>query len=162
MDELKALLEIRGIRKRRVEEAEDALRKAQAQLERRRVELKEAEQALADYVNELPALIQRLYEDVIGFEITQNFLQEKVRRERELRARVEDFKARVKEAADAVEQAKKHVQACAEKLKKEQLKLDALDELIQSIKNNRKLAKARADAKVLDELANARFVRARA
>jgi flagellar biosynthesis chaperone FliJ len=162
MDELKALLEIRGIRKRRVEEAEDALRKAQAQLERRRLELKQAEQALADYLNELPSLIKRLYEDVIGFEITQNFLQEKVRRERELRARVEDFKARVKEATDAVEKAKKYVDECAEKLKKEQLKLDALDELIQNIKNNRKLAKARADAKVLDELANARFVRARA
>jgi flagellar biosynthesis chaperone FliJ len=162
MDDLKALKEIEGIRISRVERAEDELRKAQAIVVQRQNELQQAQIALENYVKELPALIEALYTDCIGYIVSRAFVQDKVAEEALLRAKVEDFKHQVEEARQALKKAEDAVQEAQDNLNREKRKLDALGELIGEIKKGVAIERGRAEAKVIDELASSKFVRNRA
>jgi flagellar biosynthesis chaperone FliJ len=160
MSDLRALREVEGIRFKRVGDAEDALRQAQKAQSRAEQALEEARLALADYLRKLPGLIEQLYADCIGHLVSRAFVQDKVYDETRLRARVEDHKAQVVEAEQALEKAKAAVQAAQQVLHRERIKLDALRELIQAERLQLGIAQARKDAKALDDLAGAKFVRA--
>lgn len=159
MSDLKALREVEGIRLRRVDDAEDALLRAQRAQKQAEQALDEARLALEDYQRRLPGLIEQLYADCIGHLVSRAFVQDKSYQETRLRAKVEDHKAQVTEAQQRLEQAIEAVQAAVKRLNQERLKLDALRELLKAERKQIALARARADAKVLDELAGSRFVR---
>ena len=159
MSDLKALREIEGIRIRRVDDAEDGLRLAQAAQRQAEQTLNEARLALRDYQERLPGLIEQLYADCIGHLVSREFVQDKAYQETRLRAKVEDFKAKVTEAEHSLEKAIEAVGAALKRLNQERLKLDALRELLKAERKQIALARARAEAKVLDELAGSRFVR---
>jgi len=159
MSDLKALREVEGIRLRRVDDAEDALLRAQRAQKQAEQALDEARLALEDYQQRLPGLIEQLYADCIGHLVSREFVQDKSYQETRLRAKVEDHKAQVTEAKQRLEQAIEAVQAAVKRLNQERLKLDALRELLKAERKQIALARARADAKVLDELAGSRFVR---
>lgn len=159
MSDLKALREVEGIRLRRVDDAEDALLRAQRAQKQAEQALDEARLALEDYQQRLPGLIEQLYADCIGHLVSRAFVQDKSYQETRLRAKVEDHKAQVTEAKQRLEQAIEAVQAAVKRLNQERLKLDALRELLKAERKQIALARARADAKVLDELAGSRFVR---
>jgi flagellar biosynthesis chaperone FliJ len=159
MDDARALREIQGIRKGRVEKAEDDLRKAQALLKQRHAEFLQAKEALEKYVHDLPGLIESLYSDCIGYVVSREFLQDKIKDEALLRAKVEDYKMQVKEAMEAIKKQQAVVEEASQRLNQEQRKLDALGELLAEIKKEQKIAQGRADAKVLDDLASSKFVR---
>lgn len=161
MDDTKALKEIQGIRKGRVEKAEDDLRKAQALLKQRHAEFLQAKEALEKYLQELPELIKSLYSDCIGFVVSREFVQDKIKEEALLRAKVEDYKMQVQEAMEAIKKQQEVVDEANERLQREQRKLDALGELLDELKKEQRIAQGRADAKVLDDLASSKFVRAR-
>lgn len=159
MSDLKALREVEGIRLRRVDDAEDALLRAQRAQKQAEQALDEARLALEDYQRRLPGLIEQLYADCIGHLVSRAFVQDKSYQETRLRAKVEDHKAQLTEAQQRLEQAIEAVQAAVKRLNQERLKLDALRELLKAERKQIALARARADAKVLDELAGSRFVR---
>ena len=159
MSDLTALREVEGIRLRRVDDAEDALLRAQRAQKQAEQALDEARLALEDYQQRLPGLIEQLYADCIGHLVSREFVQDKSYQETRLRAKVEDYKAQVTEAQHRLEQAIEAVQAAVKRLNQERLKLDALRELLKAERKQIALARARADAKVLDELAGSRFVR---
>ena len=161
MDDSKALKEIQGIRKGRVEKAEDDLRKAQALLKQRQAEFIQAKDALEKYLQELPGLIESLYSDCIGYVVTREFVQDKIKDEALLRAKVEDYKMQVTEAMEAIKKQQAVVDEANERLHREQRKFDALGELLDEMKKEQRIAQGRADAKVLDDLASSKFVRAR-
>jgi flagellar biosynthesis chaperone FliJ len=161
MDDSKALKEIQGIRKGRVEKAEDDLRKAQALLKQRQAEFIQAKDALEKYLQELPGLIESLYADCIGYVVTREFVQDKIKDEALLRAKVEDYKMQVTEAMEAIKKQQAVVDEANERLQREQRKFDALGELLDEMKKEARIAQGRADAKVLDDLASSKFVRAR-
>lgn len=162
MSDIRALREVEGIRVRRVADAEDELRRAQQRQAQAQQTLNDARQALADYRQKLPGLIEQVYADCIHHHISREFLADKVYEETRLRARVEDFKAQVTEAEKALLQAIEAVKAAQQRLNQERVKLDALRELIQTERKQIAIAVARSDAKVLDELAGAKFVRRQA
>lgn len=162
MSDIRALREVEGIRIRRVDEAEDALRRAQQRQATAQQVLTEANQALADYRQKLPGLIEQVYADCIDHQISREFLADKVYEETRLRARVEDFKAQVTEAEKALQQAIEAVKAAQQRLNQERVKLDALRELITAERKQIAITLARSEAKVLDELAGAKFVRRQA
>ena len=161
MDDSQAIKEIQGIRKRRVEKAEDDLRKAQALLKQRHAEFLKAKNDLEQYLQVLPSLIESLYADCIGFVVSREFVQDKIKEEALLRAKVEDYKMQVQEAMEAVKKQQLVVDEANERLQREQRKLDALGELLEEIKKEKRIAQGRADAKVLDDLASSKFVRAK-
>lgn len=161
MDDSKALQEIQGIRKGRVEKAEDDLRKAQALLKQRQAEFIQAKEALEKYLQELPGLIESLYSDCIGYVVTREFVQDKIKDEALLRAKVEDYKMQVTEAMEAIKKQQAVVEEANERLNREQRKYDALGELLDEMKKEQRIAQGRADAKVLDDLASSKFIRAR-
>lgn len=161
MDDSKALKEIQGIRKGRVEKAEDDLRKAQALLKQRQAEFIQAKEALEKYLQELPGLIESLYSDCIGYVVTREFVQDKIKDEALLRAKVEDYKMQVTEAMEAIKKQQAVVEEANERLNREQRKYDALGELLDEMKKEQRIAQGRADAKVLDDLASSKFIRAR-
>lgn len=160
MSDIRALREVEGIRVKRVADAEDALRQAQQAQKKAEQMLEEARLALADYQRKLPDLIEQLYADCIGHLVSRAFVQDKVYDETRLRAKVEDYKAQVTEAENALEKAKEAVKNALLLLNKERVKLDALRELIQAERKIININIARADAKALDDLAGAKFVRA--
>ena len=160
MSDIRALREVETIRVKRLADAEDALRQAQHAQKRAEQALEEARLALADYQRKLPGLIEQLYADCIGHLVSREFVQEKAYDEAQLRAKVESFKAQVVEAEKALEKAVEATQAAQLRLKQERMKLDALRELIKAERKNIAVAVARAEAKVLDDLAGSKFVRA--
>jgi len=159
MSEIKALREIEGIRAKRVEQAEDDLRKAQKQQREAEQNLQQAREALEDYKQKLPGLIEQLYADCINHLVSREFLAEKTHEETQLRSRVEDYKGKVKEAEKALEAAREAVVQAQKRLNQERMKLDALRELIKTERQKLQVIQARAEAKVLDELAGSKFVR---
>lgn len=161
MDDAKALKEIQGIRKGRVEKAEDDLRKAQALLKQRQAEFIQAKEALEKYLLELPGLIESLYADCIGYIVSREFVQDKTKEEALLRAKVEDYKMQVQEAMEAIKKQQAVVEEANERLNREQRKYDALGELLDEMKKEQKITQGRADAKVLDDLASSKFIRTR-
>jgi flagellar biosynthesis chaperone FliJ len=161
MDDTKALKEIQGIRKGRVEKAEDDLRKAQALLKQRQAEFIKAKEALEKYLQELPGLIESLYSDCIGYIVSREFVQDKIKDEALLRAKVEDYKMQVTEAMEAIKKQQAVVDEANERLQREQRKFDALGELLDELKKEQRIAQGRADAKVLDDLASSKFIRTR-
>ncbi len=161
MDDIKALKEIQGIRKGRVEKAEDNLRKAQALLKQRQAEFVKAKEALEKYLQELPGLIESLYSDCIGYIVSREFIQDKIKDEALLRAKVEDYKIQVQEAMEAIKKQQAVVDEANLRLNQEQRKYDALGELIDEMKKEQKIAQGRADAKVLNDLASSKFIRQR-
>ena len=162
MSDIKALREVEGIRVKRVADAEDGLRKAQQAQKEAEQRLEEARIALADYQQRLPGLIEQLYADCIGHLVSREFLQDKTYEETQLRARVEDYKARVTEAEGLLQKAIQAVKDALIRLNQERVKLDALKELIQAERKKIAIALARAEARVLDDLAGSKFVRAMA
>lgn len=160
MSDMRALREVEGIRVKRVSDAEDALRLAQQAQKRAEQVLQEARLALADYLRKLPGLIEQLYADCIGHLVSREFVQDKVYDETRLRAKVEDYKAQVTEAENALEKAVQAVKDALMQLNRERVKLDALRELIKEERKLIAIAKARSEAKVLDDLAGSKFVRA--
>ena len=160
MSDLKALREVEGIRVRRVGQAEDRLRRAQQQQREAEEALEEARLALADYLQRLPGLIEQVYVDCIGHLVSREFVQDKVHEEGRLRARVADYRAKVTEAEGALKAAIQAVREAQEALNRERVKLDAMREMIKEERKLLKLVEARAEAKVLDELASSKFVRA--
>jgi flagellar biosynthesis chaperone FliJ len=162
VSDLRALREVEGIRVRRVDDAEDQLRRAQQRQVRAREALAAARQALADYREKLPKLIEQVYADCIDHLVSREFLADKVYEETQLRARVEDFKAQVTEAEKELEAASQAVQQAQQRLNAERMKLDALRELIGVERKHLALATARLEAKALDDLAGAKFVRRQA
>lgn len=143
-----------------MDDAEDALRRAQQAQKKAEQALEEARQALADYQRKLPGLIEQLYADGIGYLVSREFVQDKVYDETRLRAKVEDYKAQVKEAEQALEKAIQAARDALVALNRERLKLDALRELIKEEKKHIAIAVARSEAKALDDLAGSKFVRA--
>jgi flagellar biosynthesis chaperone FliJ len=162
VSDIRALREVEGIRIRRVDEAEDGLRRAQQRQAQAERTLTEARQALADYRQKLPGLIEQVYADCIDHQISREFLADKVYEETRLRARVEDFKAQLTEAEKALKQAIEAVQQAQQRLNMERVKLDALRQLITAERKQIAITLARSEAKVLDELAGAKFVRRQA
>lgn len=160
MSEIRALKEVEGIRVRRVDDAQDQLRRAQQRQREAEQALARAQQALADYRQKLPGLIEQLYADCIDHLVSRDFLQDKVHDETRLRSKVEDFKAQVTETTKALEAAKKAVVEAQQRLNIERMKLDALQDLIRTERRKLLVIQARADAKVLDDLAGSKFVRA--
>lgn len=160
MSELAALREIEAIRRKRVSDAEDALRRAQQALRQSEQALEEARLALARYLQALPGLIEQLFADCIGHLVSREFVQDKTYEETQLRAKVEDYKARVVEAEHALAVAQHAVQTASAHLVQAELKLEAVQALVKDARKRAAVAQARADGRVLDELATARFVRA--
>jgi flagellar biosynthesis chaperone FliJ len=160
MSDIGALREVESIRIKRLADAEDALRQAQRAQQRAEQALEEARIALADYQRSLPGLIEKLYADCIGHLVSREFLQGKAYDETRLRAKVESYKAQVVEAEKALENAIQATRSAQQRLAQERMKLDALRELIVSERKRIATAVARAEAKVLDELAGSKFVRA--
>lgn len=161
MDDTKALKEIQGIRKGRVEKAEDDLRKAQALLKQRHAEFLQAKEALEKYLQDLPGLIVSLYADCIGYVVSREFVQDKTKEEALLRAKVEDYKMQVTEAMEAIKKQQAIVDEANQRLNQEQRKYDALGEMLADLKKQQRIAQGRADAKVLDDLASSKFIRNR-
>ena len=93
--------------------------------------------------------------------VSREFLQDKIKDEALLRAKVEDYKMQVKEAMDAIKKQQAVVEEASQRLNQELRKLDALGELLDEMKKEQKIAQGRADAKVLDDLAGSKFVRAK-
>jgi flagellar biosynthesis chaperone FliJ len=160
VSDLKALREVEGIRVRRVDQAEDRLRRAQQQQREAEEALEEAKLALFDYLQRLPGLIEQVYADCIGYLVSREFVQDKVHEEGRLRARVADYRAKVTEAEGALKAAIQAVLEAQQVLNRERVKLDAMREMIKEERKLLKLVEARAEAKVLDELASSKFVRA--
>jgi flagellar biosynthesis chaperone FliJ len=159
MSDIQALREIETIRIRRVEQAEDSLRVMQQRLRQAEQALQEAQAALADYLLRLPQLIEQLYADCIQHLISREVLADKIHDEAQLRSRTEDFKAKVTEAEKNLASARQAVADAQQQLNKERVKLDALRELIKNERQLVLLGQARAQAKVLDDLAGSQFVR---
>ncbi len=160
MSDLRALREIEGIWVRRLERAEDALRQAQARQRRATQALDTAKAALADYLQRLPGLIEQLYADCIGYLVSRQFVQDKTHDEGQLRARVAEFKAAVIEAEKELQSAIEAVTQAQAVLNKERVKLDAMRDLIKDERKKITLAEDRTQAKALDDLPGAKFVRA--
>lgn len=160
MSDLKALREVEGIRVRRVDQAEDRLRRAQQRQREAEEALEEARLALADYLQRLPGLIEQVYADCIGHLVSREFVQDRVHEEARLRAKVEDYRGKVAEAEGALQAAIEAVREAQKSLNRERVKLDAMREMIKEERKLLKLVEARAEAKVLDELAGSKFVRA--
>lgn len=160
MSDLRALREIEGIWVRRLARAEDALRQAQNRQRRATQALEDAKAALADYLQRLPGLIEQLYADCIGFLVSREFVQDKTHDEGQLRARVAEFRASVTEAEKELQAAIEAVKQAQAVLNKERVKLDAMRDLIKDERKKIALAEDRAQAKALDDLAGAKFVRA--
>ena len=160
MSDLRALREIEGIWVRRMERAEDDLRKAQARQRRATQALEDAKAALADYLKRLPGLIEQLYADCIGFLVSREFVQDKTHDEGLLRARVAEFRAGVTEAEKELQAAIEAVKQAQAVLNKERVKLDAIRDLIKEERKKIAVAEGRTLAKALDDLAGAKFVRA--
>jgi flagellar biosynthesis chaperone FliJ len=93
--------------------------------------------------------------------VSREFVQDKIKEEALLRAKVEDYKMQVQEAMEAIKKQQAVVDEANERLQREQRKLDALGELLEELKKEQRIAQGRADAKVLDDLASSKFVRAR-
>lgn len=159
MSDIKALREIEGIRIRRVDDAQDALRRAQATQRQAEQALQEARMALEDYRQRLPGLIEQLYADCIGHLVSREFVQDKAHEETRLRAKVEDHKAKVTETEHQLEKAVQQVKDALLRLSQERVKLEALQELLKAEREKLGVARARAEAKVLDDLAGSKFVR---
>ena len=160
MSDLASLREIEGIWLRRMERAEDALRAAQQRQRRADQALAKARDALADYQRRLPGLIEQLYLDCIGHLVSREFVQDKIHDEAKLRAKVADYQAKVVEAEGELKAAIEAVRLAQLALNKERVKLDAMRELIRDERARLALGQARAQAKVLDDLAGSKFVRA--
>ena len=159
MSEIKALREIEGIRVKRVDQAEEHLRLMQRQERQAQQALIDAKEALEDYQRKLPGLIEQLYADCMNQLVSREFLAEKTYEETQLRARVEDYKAKVTEAEKALEAARIAVLDAQRQLNLERVKLDAMRDLIKAERQKLQVIEARAQAKVLDELASSKFVR---
>jgi flagellar biosynthesis chaperone FliJ len=159
MSEIKALREIEGIRVKRVDQAEEHFRMMQKQQRQAEQALIDAKEALEDYQRKLPGLIEQLYADCMNQLVSREFLAEKTYEETQLRARVEDYKAKVIEAEKALEAARIAVQEAQRQLNLERVKLDAMRDLIKAERQKLLVIEARAQAKVLDELASSKFVR---
>jgi flagellar biosynthesis chaperone FliJ len=102
-----------------------------------------------------------LYSDCIGFVVSREFVQDKVKEEALLRAKVEDYKVQIQEAIEAIKKQQAIVEECTARLNQEQRKYDALGELLEELKKEKRIAQGRADAKVLDDLASSKFVRSK-
>lgn len=159
MSEIKALREIEGIRVKRVDQAEEHLRTMQRQERLAEQALVDAHQALEDYKRKLPVLIEQLFADCMNQLVSREFLAEKTYEETQLRARVEDYKAKVIESEKALEAARRATQEAQQQLNLERVKLDAMRDLIKAERQKLQVIDARAQAKVLDELASSKFVR---
>jgi flagellar biosynthesis chaperone FliJ len=160
MSDIRSLREIEGIRVRRVDEAEDELRRAQYRQRQAEDALKQAHAELDDYKQRLPVLIEQLYVDCIHHLVSREFVQDKVYDETRLRSKVEDYKAKVIEATKNLQLARQASDEAQGRLNKERLKLDALKEMILSERKKIQIAIARTEAKVLDDLAGSKYVRA--
>jgi outer membrane protein TolC len=160
VSDLRSLREIEGIWVRRMERAEDDLRRAQARQRRATQALEDAKAALADYLKRLPGLIEQLYADCIGFLVSREFVQDKTHDEGQLRARVAEFRASVTEAEKELQAAFEAVKQAQAVLNKERVKLDAMRDLIKEERKKIAIAEGRTLAKALDDLAGAKFVRA--
>lgn len=160
MTQLKSLKEIEGIWVRRLERAEDELRRAQARQARAEQALQAAKEALADYLKRLPGLIEQLYADCIGHLVTRQFVQDKTHEEGQLRAKVADYKGRVTEAEKELQAAIEAVRDAQAALNRERVRLDVMRDLIKDERKRLAVAEARSLAKTLDDLAGVKFVRA--
>jgi flagellar biosynthesis chaperone FliJ len=159
MSEIRALREIEGIRIKRVDQAEEHFRLMQKQQREAEQALINAKQALEDYQRKLPGLIEQLYADCMNRLVSREFLAEKTYEETQLRARVEDYKAKVTEAEKSLEAARRATLEAQRVLNLERVKLDAMRDLIKAERQKLQVIEARAQAKVLDELASSKFVR---
>jgi predicted nucleic acid-binding Zn-ribbon protein len=159
MSELASLIEVEGIWKRRMEQAEEALRAAQRQEQHARQVLENSKVALADYIEQLPGLIEQLYADCIGHIVSRQFVQDKSYDEGRLRARVAELRAEVVEAEKGVEAAIEAVRQAQAALNKERLKLEAMRDLIKQERVKIAVAEGRTLAKALDDLSGAKFAR---
>lgn len=159
MSELASLIEVEGIWKRRMEQAEEALRAAQRQEQHARQVLESAKVSLAHYIEQLPGLIEQLYADCIGHIVSRQFVQDKSYDEGRLRARVAELRAEVVEAKKGVEAAIEAVRQAQAALNKERLKLEAMRDLIKQERVKIAVAEGRTLAKALDDLSGAKFAR---
>lgn len=160
MSDLRSLKEIEGIWVRRLEQAEEALRQAQARQQRAVEGLEAARLALADYQRRLPGLIEQLYADCIGHLVTPEFVQDKTHEEGRLRAKIADYRGRVTEAEKELQAAIEAVKQAQAALNRERVKLDAMRDLIKEERKRLAVAEGRSLAKALDDLAGVKFVRA--
>lgn len=160
MSELRALREIEGIWIRRLQQAEDDLREAQSQQRRAAQRLDDARLALSDYQKRLPGLIEQLYADCIGHQVSRQFVQDKSHDEGRLRAKVAEFRAEVTDAEKALQAAIAAVQQAQIVLNRQRVRLDAMRDLIKDERKKIEALESRSLAKALDELSGAKFVRA--
>ncbi|MEK9822040.1 MAG: YscO family type III secretion system apparatus protein [Gammaproteobacteria bacterium] len=159
MSQLRPLLEVEGIWQRRTERAEELLRQAQLREQTARAALEQARVALAQYIESLPGLIEQLYADCIGYEVTPQFVQDKAFDEGKLRAHVAELRAEVSDAEKELEAASEGVREAQRVLNKERVKLEAMQDLIKEEKIKIAVAEGRTLAKTLDDLSGSKYAR---
>ena len=159
MSQLRPLREVEGIWQRRTERAEEALRQAQLREQAARTALEQARVTLAQYIERLPGLIEQLYADCIGFEVTPQLVQDKAFDEGKLRARVAELRAEVTDAEKELEAAMEGVREAQRVLNKERVKLEAMQDLIKQEKIKIAVAEGRTLAKTLDDLSGSKYTR---
>lgn len=161
MSQLRPLIEVEGIWKRRLARAEDALRKAQKHELDSRAALDQAQIALNQYIERLPGLIEQLYSDCIGHMVTRQFVQDKAFDEGRLRARVAELRAEVTDAEKALAAAIEAVRAAQLALNKERVKLEAMQGLIKDERSKLAVEAERSVAKIIDDLSGSKYTRRR-
>ena len=159
MSQIRSLREVEGIWQRRTERAEEALRQAQLREQTARTALEQARVALAHYIERLPGLIEQLYADCIGYEVTPQFVQDKAFDEGRLRAHVAELQAKVTDAEKELSAAVEGVREAQRVLNKERVKLETMQDLIKQEQIKIAVAEGRSLAKTLDDLAGAKYAR---
>lgn len=154
-----ALRQLLPIRQRRLDRASTRVRECELALQMAKQALEDANKALEDYVNNLPKLINELYESAMNTEITKQHLNTLTRKEGLLRAKVEDFRASVDDAQQAVEARHKELQEAQAIQRRESVKLDTLKDLEQIELKKLQIEEQRQLGRQIDELASAQYVR---
>jgi len=147
------------IRQRRLDRAEAKVREAELALQAAQRALEEARRALQDYIDSLPGLIRELYESVMHTEISKSYLNTLTRKEGLLRAKVEDFKASLDDAEQAVIDRKSELDEAQAVQRRESVKLDTLKDLEKVELKKLQIEEQRQLGRQIDELASAQYVR---
>ena len=156
---LEQISQLIPIRKNRLEKAEESVKVAEQRLREAQTKLSSAKETLNEYVHRLPALIDQLYETILYREVSQAEVSNTTAKEGLLRARVEDLKAEVKTAQDAVSNCELELSEAKSYYQTEQKKLEVFLELEKELIEAKTGEAQRMEDKLIDELSSAAFVR---
>lgn len=138
-----------------------AVQTADAALSQARNERNQKQRDLEDYKAKLPGLINELFAQVIGKNISQSALSDLSAKESILRAKVEDFEAVLKIADKRVLECKEELETRKAEAQQQTRKLQALNELLKKLEEAEQAAQIKSESKLLDELSASAFVRGR-